>query len=543
MKILVTGSGGLIGGEAVEYFGSRGHEIVGVDNNMRKKFFGDSADILWNLHRVVHKVIRYAHHEADIQDMNALQNYVLQGAPYDAVIHCAAQPSHDYAEKNPEIDYGVNVQGTKNLLECTLKHSPNAVFIFMSTNKVYDNAVNSMEFEEFQTRFDKRAWRGFDETTSIGANNTFGRHKLEADLTVQIYAAKGLKTVVLRGGCLTGPGHSGVEMHGFLSHLIKTAATDGVYKIFGYEGKQVRDNIHSYDVMRAVEEIIKNPIAGEIYNIGGGRGNSISILEAIAKVEGIIGKPVKREYVNVPRSGDHKCYITDFSKLKKHYPNWGITKNLDYIFDDILRQIYWGQYSDHEDTKNYPLNENSVVIDVGGYRGAFTDDIVKRYNCFVHVIEPIEDFYHACVFRFKNNPKVTLHNIGLSHKNGNRTIASQGQNSSLFRGGQNQPELPPDPVYGKPVPIIANVVDAAEFFERNIIEADLISLNAEGAEFEILPRLIETGYIQKCRNVQIQFHKFYPNAEILREAIRTELRKTHVESFNYPWVWESWKLK
>lgn len=546
MRILITGSCGLIGGEAVEYFGTRGHEIVGVDNNLRREFFGPAGDTLWNLHRVAHNVPNYEHHETDIRDGDALARYVFNKQPFDAVIHCAAQPSHDKASQNPKLDYDVNVNGTKRMLEATLKYSPNAVLIFMSTNKVYDDAVNAMKFEEYPTRFDIQYyetpnWDGFDESTPTGAANVFGTDKLTADSLVREYASRGLKTVVLRGGCLTGPGHSGVEMHGFLSYLIKCIITGTTYKIFGYKGKQVRDNIHSFDVCRAFEEIIKNPRPGEAYNIGGCRENSISILEAIELIEKKTGLKAKTEYVEQPRNGDHICYISDMKKFRRDYPDWKITKSLDMTIEEMLQQMYWGKYSDHEDTKTYDLNEQSVVLDVGGYRGQFTDDIVRRYNPHVYVYEPVREFYEDIVRRFKDNPKVIVFNRGLSNESTPVFLNKQGQNSSEYRGREGQEQLPPDPVFGAPVIETVQLEDAARAVEE-FYYVDLMSINCEGGEFDIIPRLIETGLISRVKNLQVQFHRFYPGADAAREKIRESLRLTHTERFCYPWVWESWKL-
>jgi CDP-paratose 2-epimerase len=355
MRILITGSSGLIGGEAVEYFGTRGHEIVGIDNNMRKAFFGPGGDTLWNLHRVAHSVPSYKHHESDIRngpiwhtdglpnqypgdDALSLYIFAKNSQPFDAVIHCAAQPSHDFAAKNPNLDYRVNVLGTHNMLEATKRHSPRAVFIFMSTNKVYDDAVNETVSLEHETRYDVDGWPGFDESTKTGAENVFGQHKLEADLLVQDYGRRhSMRTVVLRGGCLTGPGHSGVEAHGFLSYLVRCALTGENYHIFGHLGKQVRDNIHSFDVCRAFEQIIlRPPQPASVFNIGGGRGNSCSILEAIIKINQMFGVKTNWDYVDEARSGDHRCYITNIGKLQSTF-SWGITRSLDDILTDIAR--------------------------------------------------------------------------------------------------------------------------------------------------------------------------------------------------------------
>lgn len=549
MRILITGSCGLIGGEAVEYFGTRGHEIVGVDNNMRREFFGPAGDTLWNLHRVAHNVPNYKHHDTNICDgpvwnfghegsdgHDGLSQYVFTGKHFDAIIHCAAQPAHDYATKNPKLDLMVNVQGTQNMLACWKKHSPNAVFIFMSTNKVYDDAVNAFQPQEHKTRYDNILWNGFDESTPVGATNIFGRHKLEADKLVQEVGG-----IVLRGGCLTGPGHSGVELHGFLSYLVKCLITGTTYKIFGYKGKQVRDNIHSFDVCRAFEEIIKNPRPGEVYNIGGCRENSVSILEAVSLIEKKTGLKAKTEYVEQPRNGDHICYISDMRKFKRDYPDWKITKSLDQTLDEMLIQMYWGKYSDHENTKTYELNEESTVLDVGGYRGQFTDDIVRQYNPHVYVYEPVREFYEDIVRRFKDNPKVVVFNRGLSDQSTSVFLNKQGQNSSEYRGGEGQEQLPPDPVFGVPTIETVQLEDAARAIQE-FYHVDLMSINCEGGEFDIVPRLIETGLIRRVENLQVQFHRFYPGADAAREKIREALQNTHVQRFCYPWVWESWKL-
>lgn len=338
----MTGSCGLIGGEVVEYFGGRGHLVVGLDNNMRREFFGEEGDTLKNLYRVAHVAGKnYYHHQADICDMFNTSLIFKEQGPFDAVIHCAAQPSHDKAREIPDKDFEVNVHGTQIMLEATRRHSSGAVFIFMSTNKVYGDAPNEIPVIEHPTRWDYASdvdMDGVDETCRVDRSNhsIFGAHKLAADVLVQEYARTyGLKAVVQRGGCLTGPGHAGVEAHGFLSYLVKCALSGKTYKVYGYKGKQVRDNIHSYDVLRAMEEIIKTPRPGEVYNIGGGRANSISILEAITKLEAIMGKKIAWEYVDSNRFGDHICYITDLKKIKDHYPGWSVTKGLDRIFDEL----------------------------------------------------------------------------------------------------------------------------------------------------------------------------------------------------------------
>lgn len=353
MKILVTGSAGLIGGEVVEYFGSLGHSIVGLDNNMRREFFGEAGDTLWNLNRVAHNVKDYKHHQSDIRDYPAIKWIFEQDGPFDAVIHCAAQPSHDKSRDIPIVDFEVNALGTLVLLEATRLQSPEAVFIFMSTNKVYGDAPNEKLLVELPTRFDyakSEDQSGIDETCRIdqSTHSIFGASKVAADVLVQEYGKYyGLKTTIFRGGCLTGPGHSGVELHGFLSYLVKTAIQGNTYNVYGYKGKQVRDSIHSYDVVRAMEEVISNPRNGEVYNLGGGRENSISILEAITKIEFLLDKKIKWEYIDKNRVGDHICYYSDLFKFKTKYPNWKITKSINQTLLEIIKQKQGIKYNNY----------------------------------------------------------------------------------------------------------------------------------------------------------------------------------------------------
>lgn len=542
MKILVTGSNGLIGGEAVSYFDALGHTVIGADNNMRKTFFGEGGDTLWNRSRIYHKASNYFPTDTDITSPEQVWSLFDVHGPFDAVIHCAAQPSHDYASKNPELDYQVNVFGTENLLKHTLAYSPNAVFIFTSTNKVYDDAVNSTPLFEQETRYDF-ASKGFNEETPTGAGNIFGTHKLMADDLVRLYAFEGLKTVVVRGGCLTGPGHSGVEMHGFLSYLLKCAITGKPYTIYGYKGKQVRDNIHSYDVCRIFEEIIKNPRAGEVYNIGGGRENSVSILEAISMIEKMTGRKINYTVDPQARSGDHQWYITDMSKFQSHYPEWKITKSIRSTLADMIQVDFWGRYSDHEDTRNWPLTENSVVWDVGGFRGSWTQDIVDKYNPHVHVFEPVSEFYEACVYRFRDNPKVKVHNYGIDDIDRTQTMKKQGQNSSAFRGAEGQQPMPNDKVHGTPVSESIALRNVSEVLKEFGGHVDLVSFNCEGGEYRVLEKLTQSGEITKFTNVQVQFHNFWNTADAWRDTIRQNLSKTHNEKYNYPWTWEGWTLK
>jgi CDP-paratose 2-epimerase len=342
VNVLVTGSNGLIGSELVSYFDSRARLIVGIDNNMRADFFGPDGDTRWNLKRLQETTRNFRHYDLDIRDRAGLVRLFLEEGPFDLVIHCAAQPSHDLAASRPFDDFDVNATGTLNLLEATRLHSADSVFVFMSTNKVYGDAPNELALTELDRRWDyadPRDHHGISEEMRIdrSKHSIFGASKVAADVMTQEYGRYfGMKTVCLRGGCLTGPHHSGVELHGFLSHLVKTQLLERPYRIFGYKGKQVRDNIHSYDVARAIEEIYLSPRSGEVYNLGGGRENSCSILEAFDRVEALTGVKMNYEYVEKNREGDHICYITDLSRFRAHYPGWEIVKPLDAIFNEIV---------------------------------------------------------------------------------------------------------------------------------------------------------------------------------------------------------------
>jgi len=339
--ILVTGSSGLIGSEAVEHFDRQGHEVHGIDNNMRAVFFGDQGDTTWNLERLRRLAKNFAHHNLDIRDRIALET-LFHSHSFDLIIHCAAQPSHDKARDIPILDFEVNALGTVNLLEATRLHCPKAVFVFLSTNKVYGDAPNELPLMELETRWEYQRpedYNGIDENCRIdrSLHSLFGASKASADLMAQEYGRYfGMNVGIFRGGCLTGPSHSGVELHGFLSYLVKVAVTGGTYSVFGYKAKQVRDNIHSHDVVRAIEEFAANPRPGEVYNLGGSRKNSISVLEAIAKAEQLTGRKMNWKYVEQNRIGDHICYISDLTKFKSHYPNWKITIDLDEILQQIL---------------------------------------------------------------------------------------------------------------------------------------------------------------------------------------------------------------
>jgi CDP-paratose 2-epimerase len=341
MHLLVTGCNGLIGSEAALYFDRLGHTVTGIDNNMRQFFFGPPGDTRWNLARLQAQTERFKHVHLDIRDRESLFALFRQN-PFDVVIHCAAQPSHDKAREIPLIDFDVNAGGTINLLEAMRQFTPEAVFIHMSTNKVYGDAPNELPLVELETRYDyadPKDYEGISETCRVDRclHSLFGASKAAADLIAQEYGRYfGMKVGVFRGGCLTGPSHSGVELHGFLSYLIKVAVSGEVYTIFGYKGKQVRDQIHSYDVIRAFESFINHPRQGEVYNLGGGRANSASVLESIDLVERLAGKKLNWRYVEQNRIGDHICYISDLSKLRAHFPEWSITRSLPDICDEIL---------------------------------------------------------------------------------------------------------------------------------------------------------------------------------------------------------------
>ena len=339
-KLLVTGSSGLIGSEVVAGFSAVGWEVHGVDNNMRAEFFGPQGDTRWNLNRLLETHASFHHHEADIRDRSALMG-LLQTLRPDAVVHTAAQPSHDLAASRPFDDFDVNAVGTLNLLEATRSACPEAPFVHMSTNKVYGDAPNEISLIERETRWeysDPTFAGGIDERCRIdqSKHSIFGSSKVAADVMVQEYGRTfGMPTCCLRGGCLTGPNHSGVELHGFLSYLIKCNLEGRTYKVFGYKGKQVRDNIHSHDVVAFIQRFIAAPRSGEVYNLGGGQPNSVSILEAFTLISEISGQAMNYEYVDQNRSGDHICYISDLTKLKSHYPGWKITKSLRTTFEEI----------------------------------------------------------------------------------------------------------------------------------------------------------------------------------------------------------------
>lgn len=338
--MLVTGSNGLIGSEACIFFEKKGFKIIGVDNNMRADFFGQKGDTLWNLKRISSIMKNFEHFDLDIRNRKGVLDLIKHSKP-NAIIHCAAQPSHDLAAKRTFDDFDVNATGTLNLLEAAKRYCPNSPFVFMSTNKVYGDAPNEIPLRENETRYeyaDERYKEGIPEDFRIdqSKHSLFGASKLAADIITQEYGRYfGMPTVCFRGGCLTGPSHSRVELHGFLSYLVKVAMGKGTYTVYGYKGKQVRDQIHSYDVVRAFEEFILSPKCAKVYNLGGGIYNNASILECFSLIEQLSGKKVKWVYHDKNRMGDHICYISNLNNLKKNYPNWSITISLQ----DILKEL------------------------------------------------------------------------------------------------------------------------------------------------------------------------------------------------------------
>jgi CDP-paratose 2-epimerase len=340
-RLLVTGSSGLIGSEVCLFFAKAGFTVHGVDNNQRAVFFGPAGDTRWNQARLAKEIADFQHHELDIRDREGVLRLVAELQP-TGIVHTAAQPSHDRAAAIPFDDFDVNAVGTLNLLEAARRACPEAPFISMSTNKVYGDAPNHLALQELETRWDyadPAFAHGIPETFSIdqSKHSLFGASKVAGDVMVQEYGRYfNMPTCCLRGGCLTGPNHSGVELHGFLSYLVKCNLQEREYRIFGYKGKQVRDNIHSEDVARFIHAFYDSPRAGEVYNLGGGKANSCSILEAFKLAEKFSGKPMRSTYVEENRIGDHICYYSDLRKMKAHYPKWDITKTLEQTFAEIV---------------------------------------------------------------------------------------------------------------------------------------------------------------------------------------------------------------
>ncbi len=339
-RLLVTGSSGLIGSEVCIHFANLGWEIHGIDNNQRAVFFGQNGDTRWNQGRLEQLIPHFKHHEIDIRNRKEIISLIAEVKPH-AIVHTAAQPSHDKAAAIPFDDFDTNAVGTFNMLEATRQFSLEVPFVHMSTNKVYGDAPNEIEMNELETRYDyadKTYEFGIPESFRIDQtkHSLFGASKVSADISVQEYGRYfQMPTVCLRGGCLTGPNHTGVELHGFLSYLIKCNLEEREYTVFGYKGKQVRDNIHSYDVARFIEEFIKEPRVAEVYNLGGGKENTCSILEAFDIISKISGMKMQYKYDDAHRIGDHICYYSDLRKMSSHYPEWGITKSLQTTFEEI----------------------------------------------------------------------------------------------------------------------------------------------------------------------------------------------------------------
>ena len=343
--VIITGSGGLIGGETVRFFAEKGFTCVGIDNDMRRYFFGEDASTSWNSDALQEKYSNYLHRSLDIRDADEVQKVFQEfSSDIKLVVHTAAQPSHDWAAKEPFTDFTVNANGTLNLLEATRKHCISAPFIFTSTNKVYGDTPNNLPLIELESRWEcseesEFGIHGIDESMSIDQtkHSLFGASKVAADVLVQEYGRYfGMYTASFRGGCLTGPTHSGAELHGFLAYLMKCAFEGNQYKIFGYKGKQVRDNIHSFDLVNAFYHFYQNPRKGEVYNIGGSRHSNCSMKEAISKCEELCGRKMNVSYLDENRIGDHTWYISDVRKFQSHYPGW----KYKYDIDDIFGQIY-----------------------------------------------------------------------------------------------------------------------------------------------------------------------------------------------------------
>ena len=356
-KLLVTGSSGLIGSEVCVFFANQGWQIHGVDNNQRAVFFGSSGDTRWNQKRLQDSIKDFVHHELDIRDRPGVLS-LLETVRPDAIVHTAAQPSHDRAAAIPFADFDTNAVGTLNFLEGTRQFCPESPFVHMSTNKVYGDRPNTLKLKELETRWDyddPLYAHGIPETFSIdqSKHSLFGASKVAADVMVQEYGRYfDMPTCCLRGGCLTGPNHSGVELHGFLSYLVKCNLEGKEYKIFGYKGKQVRDNIHSLDVARFIEAFIVAPRLGEVYNLGGGKDNTCSILEAFQWAEKFSGKAMKFTYLDENRIGDHICYYSDLRKMREHYPGWDIRVSLEETISQIV-ESWQSRLSIEEYTLNY----------------------------------------------------------------------------------------------------------------------------------------------------------------------------------------------
>jgi len=345
---LVTGAGGLVGSESARFFAEKGFRVVGIDNDMRRYFFGEGASTAWNVARLEKECEGYTHYHADIRDVDAMESVFRQYAgDIRIIIHAAAQPSHDWAVREPMTDFTVNAQATLLLLEMTRCHCPEAVFIFTSTNKVYGDTPNALPLVELETRWEidpshPYHENGIDERMSIdqSKHSLFGASKVGADILVQEYGRYfGMKTACFRGGCLTGPAHSGAELHGFLAYLMQCTLTGTPYTVYGYKGKQVRDNIHSRDLVNMFWHFYQDPRQGEVYNAGGGRHSNCSMLEAISLCEKIAGKKLNWTYTEDHRIGDHIWWISDVGKFRSHYPDWRYQYDLEGILTEMHRDL------------------------------------------------------------------------------------------------------------------------------------------------------------------------------------------------------------
>ena len=342
--VIITGSTGLVGSEAVNFFCEKGFDVIGIDNNLRKFFFGKDGSTSWIKNRLLKKNNNFKNFSTDIRNFENLSKiFKKYSKNISLILHCAAQPSHDYGTLHPKIDFDVNAKGTLNLLELTKKYCPNSPFIFVSTNKVYGDNPNNLKIIEKKTRWElnkkDKYFKGIDENFSIDqcTHSFFGVSKTYADLIVQEYGKNiGLKTVCFRGGCITGPNHSGAKLHGFLSYLVKYSLLKKKYILIGYKGKQVRDNLHSHDLVNCFWEFFKKPKYGEVYNIGGGRYSNCSVIEALNLVESISNIKIKRKIIKKPRVGDHIWYISNLSKFKMHYPNWKQKYNTKKIIEELI---------------------------------------------------------------------------------------------------------------------------------------------------------------------------------------------------------------
>ncbi len=341
---IITGSTGLVGSETVNFFHDKGFDVIGIDNNYRKFFFGNNASTTWVKKNLIKRNKNFKNFSIDIRSFDKLNKiFKKYKKNISVIVHCAAQPSHDYGKNFPFLDFSINASGTLNLLELTKKYCPDSPFIFMSTNKVYGDNPNKLKIFEKKTRWElsekDKNFKGISESFSIdnATHSFFGVSKTYADLIVQEYGKNiGLKTVCFRGGCITGPNHSGASLHGFLSYLVKSSLIQKKYNLIGYKGKQVRDNLHSNDLVNCFWEFYKKPRSGEVYNMGGGRYSNCSIIEALSIVEDITKIKIKRKILKTPRVGDHIWYISNLNKFKKHYPKWRQKYNTKKIIKELI---------------------------------------------------------------------------------------------------------------------------------------------------------------------------------------------------------------